>query len=445
MSAGGTEGVTEPFIKAARTALTRALSLTLTLAVAALAPINVAQAEGLGAQATAMETAPTNTSAKVGCLFPLTGPGGLYGRDSAVAVQLALDEIHATPGYPRLEVAVKDSRSKVLRSTQIADQFALEDQVDFLCGVVSSRVALAVSARAKQHQVFFIGTDHASPVLTEADLHPYYFRMNNGTRQSMRAGAMYLAEFHQPADRPLRIAFVGPDYGYGYQAWDDLRGFLKAEGVDFDIVGSYWPKLFETDYTVYLHALTSQPVDVIVSGHWGLDLVTFIKQARQVDLFDHAQFMNFDAGGNYEVFAELGNDMPLGLVLSARHHVNWPPTSRNRQFVEAFHARAGRYPSYAGQGAYAGIWAIAEAVKQAGGTADKAAVRRALETLTLSLPEDPEGFQSVMDPVSHQLLQVQAIGKTEFNNAYPPATVQLGDWAVYAPPMRWPAGKTLGQ
>ena len=27
--------------------------------------------------------------------------------------------------------------------------------------------------------------------------------------------------------------------------------------------------------------------------------------------------MNFDAGGNYEVLAELGEDMPHGIVLSA--------------------------------------------------------------------------------------------------------------------------------
>lgn len=148
--------------------------------------------------------------------------------------------------------------------------------------------------------------------------------------------------------------------------------------------------------------------------------------------------MNFDAGANYEIFAELGNDMPLGLVLSARHHVNWPPTERNTDFVNAFHARAGRYPSYAAQGAYAGVWAIAEAVRYAEDPSNKDQIRAALEGLVLPLPEDPKGFMSTMDPASHQLLQVQAIGRTMFNNRYPPATVQLGDWYVYFPPDSWP-------
>lgn len=381
---------------------------------------------------------------KVGCLFPLTGPGGQYGRDSVVAVQMAQDQLNAGQfgAAFELEIQIEDSRSKVLRSVQIARQLVEQAEVDFLCGVVSSNVARAVSAEAAKKKTFFVGTDHASPSLITDDLHPYYFRMNNGTRQSMLAGAKYIGEHFSDHSTPLKISFIGPDYDYGYQAWDDLRAFLEQDRIPFEVVGTYWPKLFETDYSVYLHELLKHDVDIVVSGHWGLDLVTFIKQARQAELFAHSQFMNFDAGGNYEVFAELGNDMPLGLVLSARHHVNWPETEANRWFVEEFHNRAGRYPSYAAQGAYAGILAIAKAVSSAGGTRDKAALKKAFEALSLSLPEDPVGFRSTIDPDTHQILQVQAIGITEFNNSYAPATVQLGQWSVYYPPETWPVLET---
>lgn len=377
---------------------------------------------------------------KIGCLYPLTGPGGLYGRDSAVAIKLAQDHLNSLEPaeYPQLEVIVEDTRSKSLRSVQIARKFIEEENVDFLCGVVSSSIARAVSSLAARHETFFIGTDHASPTLVTEALHPYYFRVNNGTRLSMLAGAQYIKENFGQSAEPIKIAFIGPDYEYGYQAWDDLKGFLDAHGLPTDVQGEYWPKLFETDYSPYIQQLLKDEVDIVVSGHWGLDLVTFVKQAKQLGLFEKTQFMNFDAGGNYEILAELGNDMPLGLVLSARHHVSWPPTEQNRNFVEKFHEEAGRYPSYAAQGAYAGILAIAEAVRQAGGTNDPEKVRLALETLTLSLPEDPEGFQSHMDPKSHQMLQVQAIGKTVFDNRFPPATVQLGEWSIYYPPAQWP-------
>lgn len=377
---------------------------------------------------------------KVGCLYPLTGPGGLYGRDSVVAIKVAQDYLRkqSDAGYPELEILIEDTRSKSLRSVQIARRFIEENNVDFLCGVVSSSIAGPIADLANKYETFFIGTDHASPNLVTNTPRPYYFRTNNGTRLSMLAGAKYIKENYGNANAPIKIAFIGPDYEYGYQAWDDLKAFLKLQKTEFQTSGEYWPKLFETDYTAYIQQLLNDEVEILVSGHWGLDLVTFVKQARQLGLLEQTQFMNFDAGGNYEILAELGTDMPLGLVLSARHHVNWPLTERNKDYIDAFHKEAGRYPSYAAQGAYSGILAIAEAARQTGGDMNKEKLRRAFENLQLSLPEDPDGFQSRMDPLSHQMLQVQAIGKTVLDDRFAPATVLLGEWSIYYPPETWP-------
>lgn len=377
---------------------------------------------------------------KIGCLYPLTGPGGLYGRDSAIAIEMALEDLaNSDQGpYPKLDITIEDTRSKTLRSLQIARQFIEEDDVDFLCGVVSSSIAMAVTDVVKDTDVFFIGTDHASPSLTSYALHPNYFRVSNGSRQSMLAGAQYIERHFDTSDAPLRIAFIGPDYEYGYQSWDDLQAFLGQNGVAYEVAGTYWPKLFETDFSSYIDAINAQAPDIIVNGHWGLDLVTFIRQANQTALFETSEFMNFDAGGNFEVLAELGNEMPLGIVLSARHHNTWPYTLQNTEFVTRFQAQAGRYPSYAAQGAYAGVKVIAEAVKKAGGAGDPNALRAALQTTEISLPEDPAGFKSKMDPMHHQMLQVQAIGRTVFNTSFAPAKVQLGNWEVFYPPAAWP-------
>ncbi len=376
---------------------------------------------------------------KVNCLYPLSGPAGLYGRDSRAAIRMAQDVIKASAneGYPELDIRIHDTRSKTLRAMQIVRSLINTNEVDFLCGIVSSETAQAVSAIAREKKVFFIGTDHASPQLTNELLHPYYFRVSNGSRLSMRAGAKYIRE-HYASDKPLRIAFIGPDYDYGYQSWDDLKRFLEEEKVSFTVVTTLWPQLYANDYSIYIHQLIDAKPDILVNGQWGEDLVTFVKQAKALGLLNTSTFMNFDAGGNYEILAKLGADMPLGLVLSARHHVNWPETTSNRDFVNRFKEITGRYPSYAAQGAYAGIIAIATAVKNAGGTKNHDALISALETLKLSLPEDPPGFTSYMDSQSHQLLQVQAIGKTVANKSFPPAQVLLGEWNIYPPPTTWP-------
>jgi branched-chain amino acid transport system substrate-binding protein len=368
----------------------------------------------------------------VGCMFPMTGPGGLYGRDSAAAIALAVDEVNARGGAAGMpiRVLIEDDKSRPAFAVRIAERFIRDQKVDFLCGVVSSAVGLAVSEVALAHRTIFIGTDHASSRLTLENLHPYYFRVSNNTYQSMAAGALYLAEL-QEKEGWRRIAFIGPDYEYGHALWDDLRASLDELGIGREVVGEFWPKLYEPDFTPYIAAIVEAAPEILVAGHWGGDAVAFIRQAQSYGLFEKVRFFNFDAGGNYEVMATLGAEMPLGLVLSARHHVNWPDTELNRSFVTRFRGATGRYPSYAAEGAYAGIMAIAAAVDRVGNAGDTQGLIAALEGLTLKLPEDPDGFASYIDAVTHQIVQTQAIGEVVPNDSHPPATTMLGNWKIY--------------
>ncbi|MGC8604470.1 MAG: ABC transporter substrate-binding protein, partial [Desulfomonilaceae bacterium] len=135
--------------------------------------------------------------------------------------------------------------------------------------------------------------------------------------------------------------------------------------------------------------------------------------------------------GNFEVMSAMGSDLPQGLVLSGRHHNNWPDTKLNQDYVNKFFNRTGRYPTYCAEGAYAGIYAIAQAVEKVGNPDDTEALVKAFEGMKIKLPEDPEGFSSYIDPKSHQIVQDQAIGVTEPNDKFPPAKLMLGNWKVY--------------
>jgi branched-chain amino acid transport system substrate-binding protein len=368
----------------------------------------------------------------IGCMYPMTGRGSLYGRDSVAALEMAVDEINAAgdaAGF-KLRIHLADSQSKPAFAVSIARRFIAETKVHFLCGVVSSSVGLAVSEVALENRKIFIGTDHASSRLTIESAHRYYFRVSNNAYQSMAAGALWLAKAQETRDWRT-IGFIGPDYEYGRGMWADLRSKLDELGVKYEVVGDLWPKLYEPDFALYISELKRLKPDVIVNGQWGGDFVAFVRQATALDLFGKSIFANFDAGGNYEVLSSLEESMPLGLVLSARHHVNWPKTERNRQFVEKFRSRTGRYPSYAAEGAYAGILAIAKAVTAVGNPDDTAALIKALEGMELELPEDPEGFRSRIDPDTHQIIQMQAIGTVVRDDRFPPAKALLGNFEVF--------------
>lgn len=383
--------------------------------------------------------------ATVACLYPLSGRGGRYGQDSIIGIQLALDYLSQAEGapYPRLRVLVADTKSKASRAVRLARDFVNNQQARFLCGVVNSGVALHVTRVAAELGVFFIGTDHASSQLTGAALNEFYFRMTNDTGQSMAAGARYVRESFADIlrQRPLRIAYLGPDYSYGYQAWQDFRTALADQRVPVELVSVLWPKLNEPDYTDYIQALIAADADLVVNALWGGDLVAFIRQAIKTPLFTRSRFANFDTGGNYEVLSELGPDMPLGLILSARHHLNWPPSAFNDWFVTRFRDLAGRYPSYAAEGVFSGILAIAKALKAAGDDPSDERIRGALKALVLKLPEDPDGFRSYMNPQNHQMQQVIAIGETVRDLRFAPAEVMLGNWRSFYPPGPRPAAQ----
>ena len=369
---------------------------------------------------------------KIGAMYPMTGRAGLYGKDSVAAAEMAIDEINnggGVAGY-KIDATFTDSKVKPAYAVRVAKRYINEDKVNFLFGVVSSGVGLAVTEISKQNKVIFVGTDHASTRLTVDNFQPYYFRVSNNTFQSMAAGALYLKELQKT--KPWKtVAFIGPDYAYGHSQFDELKYNLDRYGVKYKMVGEYWPKIYTPDYTAFITAILKDKPDVLVLGFWGGDTVAFIKQAQAYGLLEKSIICHPDAGGNYELMSAMEEELPNGLILSARHHNNWPDTELNRKFVQEFKKRTGRYPTYAAEGAYAGIHFIAKAVEKVGNPDDTEALIKAMETMKLQLPEDPEGFTSYMRPETHQITQVQVIGVTAPNDKYPPAKRMLTDWKVY--------------
>lgn len=369
---------------------------------------------------------------KIGAMYPMTGRAGLYGKDSVAAAEIAVNEINAKGGVAgyKIDLLTTDSKAKPPYAVRVAKRYITEEKVHFLFGVVSSGVGLAVTEVSKENKKIFVGTDHASTRLTVDNFQPYYFRVSNNTFQSMAAGALYLKELQKT--KPWKtIAFIGPDYAYGRSQIAELIYNLDRFGVKYKMVGEYWPKIFAPDYTPFITSILKDKPDVLVCGLWGGDTVAFIKQAKPYGLFEKMVYFHPDAGGNYELMSAMGEELPEGLVLSARHHNNWPETELNKSYVQKFFKATGRYPTYAAEGAYAGIYFIAEAVKKVGNPDDTEALIKVMETLKFKLPEDPEGFSSYMRPETHQVVQVQAIGVTQANDKFPPAKRMLGEWKVY--------------
>ena len=241
---------------------------------------------------------------KIGALYTMTGRGGQYGKDSEVAIKIALDEVNkqGLPGGAKLDVIITDDKNPQY-AVSVAKRYITDEKCKFLFGIISTAIGLAVTEVSKEHKVIFVGTDHAGTDLTANKFQKYYFRSSNNTFQSMMAGAYYLKD---ESKNWKKIAYIGPDYAYGRDQWMELKWGLDKLGVKYQVVGEYWPKLYEPDYTSYITAIMKAAPDVLVNGMWGGDTVAFIKQAKPYGLFDKMKYFHVDAGGNYEALAALG-------------------------------------------------------------------------------------------------------------------------------------------
>lgn len=119
----------------AMTALLWLLASPLAMALPADAPVGRVE---LGAPK-------DQADATIACMYPMTGRSASYGRDSIVAIRLALQELARDPHSPHLRVIVDDSRSKASFAVRMAEDFLRNDDADILCGIVSSGVGMAVS------------------------------------------------------------------------------------------------------------------------------------------------------------------------------------------------------------------------------------------------------------------------------------------------------------
>ena len=231
---------------------------------------------------------------KIGALYTMTGRGGQYGKDSEVAIKIALDEVNAKglPDGKKLEVILTDDKNPQY-AVSVAKRYITEDKVKFLFGIISSSIGLAVTEVSKEYKVIFIGSDHAATDLTANKFQKYYFRSSNNTFQSMMAGAMYLKE---AVTGWKKIAYIGPDYAYGRDQWMEVKWCLDKLGVKYEVTGEYWPKLYEPDYTSYITAIMKSAPDILIVGFWGGDTVSFIKQAKPYGLFSKMKYFHPDAG-----------------------------------------------------------------------------------------------------------------------------------------------------
>ena len=157
----------------------------------------------------------------------------------------------------------------------------LEEKIKFVTVGIHSGAAVAVGNLGKEHKVLVIGGFATTKRLTGEAGHAYVGRANLSTVEIGRIMAEYLRT--RPDIKRIAVDLARLRVRPALRA--GLPRPLKVVRPDIVVVRQEWPKLGATDFAPHVTALQAQPVDMVVAGTFGADLVNFLKSARDFGLF----------------------------------------------------------------------------------------------------------------------------------------------------------------
>jgi branched-chain amino acid transport system substrate-binding protein len=303
---------------------------------------------------------------KIGLLYSLSGLAAVYTQGTVIGHEIAAEEINAKGGVlgRKIEYVVRDDKLKPGEAVKEFRRMVTRDKVDFVMGVISSGVALAVSEVAKEMKVLFVDTIAQTAALTEEQGHPYVVRTTTNSTIIGRSAALAAAK------GPWKTYyFIGPDYEWGHRVNADFWEFLQQKKEGVQKIGELWPKLGERDFSSHITTMLNAKPDAVFSSIWGGDLIAFIKQANTYGFFDKAQFIATGAG-DLDILKPLGAEMPDGLMATFMYAFDWHPVKEkeNREFVAKFKERTGYEPKTGDIFGYVATYMMAEAIERAGST-----------------------------------------------------------------------------
>lgn len=332
-----------------------------------------------------------------------------------MGANMAVEEINAAGGIlgRKVEIQYRDSEVKPPVAVKNARYFVDEWKADFLTGIDSSGVALAVGKIMPQLGKILIVTHGATEKFNEnlvyKDGIKNIFRISVPVYQDAIAAAMIAKDFDVGT-----WATISPKYEYGYTSWKMFKATLRKFRKDVKFVEETWAPFGTKDFGPHISKVMAKNPEGIFTVEWGGEAIALVKQAKLYGVFDKIKVWMNGMGAAMDVLEGLGKEYPEGLWVSCRYWFQYPPTQFNEDFVKRFYKKYGKYPHYSSETSYSVIYAIKKAVEMAGTTKPKEVIA-ALEDMTILTPAGRRWFRKA----DHQALYEVPWGQITHDPKYP--------------------------
>jgi branched-chain amino acid transport system substrate-binding protein len=307
-------------------------------------------------------------TADIGVALSLTQAAAVYGVTQKNGVQLAADEINASGYIPavKLNLIIDDDASAQAQGISVFQKFISQDKVAAIIGPTLSNTAQAADPLAQQAKVPVLGISNTGTGITT--IGDYIFRdslaeadvVPQTVKQSLNALHYKKVAVFYANDDAFSTA--------GYNAFKKALGDNQVQIVDTETFSTN-----DKDFSAQLtKAKATQPDALVVSALIN-PAVGLTTQARQLGLTMPIIGGN---GFNSPAFIQQSGKAAEGVIVGAAWN-QAVPNAKSQAFIAAYKAKYNAAPDQFAAQAYAGVYILADAIKNAG-SLDHAAIRDAL-------------------------------------------------------------------
>ncbi len=340
----------------------------------------------------------------IGAVWSLTGAAAVYGPSQKNAAEMAVAEINQSGmlGDAKLVLITEDDRSTKEGAIAAFEKLLNQDKVVAILGPTLSNSAKAADPMAQEKKVLVLATSNTAAGITE--MGDFIFR------DSLPESAVIPNTIEVTKDKLgyAKVAVMyGDDDAFTKSGYDVFKAALEANGVEILTTETF--KKGDTDYSAQLTKIKSLNPDAIVVSALAEEAAGIMSQARQLGIPDSVRFIGGN-GFNSPKLAELAGPAAEGAISGAAWFIN-NDSPGNQAFVQAYNAKYGTNPDQFAAQAYAGVYILANAIKNAG-AADSQAIRDAMAQIK-DLPTvlGTYSFDEGRNPVHTPVVQMVQDGK----------------------------------
>jgi branched-chain amino acid transport system substrate-binding protein len=317
----------------------------------------------------------------IGYITFLSGPVAAAGTANRRGMEIGVDQINADGGANgvEFEVFVEDSQASPDTAINRARRLLNQEGADMIIAAGSSAVAKALNQFLAQQGVPMVTAAPQTPDITKSECRETTFRITSNIINQQKSVAASADEI--AADDVTEVVSINPDYVFGQQSADVFQEEFTNLRSDAEITEQLFPAFLKGDYAQEIQTIANADPDMIHTSLFGGDIIAFIQQGQQFDLFQQVEEITFSSPT--EPALALQGDM-VEAICSAPASFKWP-NDRTRAFSDEYIDRHDTIPfGFWSMYGRAVVDAIAAALEETGGDTSSDALVSAFSGLTFS-------------------------------------------------------------